>query len=263
MPGGIAGLVERLKTNPDVIGLVRYGRRVVGDESQGGDFDLFAFVRCKDPDLESIHFYWDSVPVDLNLRTLDDLRREEPVLYIDVRLSEGEILYDPTGEIYALIEQSKSRWAKPDDPLPEAEIALCRFFQQHVLDKVDGRLKEDATFAEMLLSINICWLMHIYYKVRGMSFPGERGALNWLREHEPEIASRIDAFFATADIETKFQLSVQLTDLVLEPVGGPWRRGEVLGIGVDLDSENLHAKAEDAYSRLLGESLEGDGKEMR
>lgn len=256
-PGGIAGLVERLQTHPDVIGLVRYGRRTVHDNSQGGDFDLFAFVRRKDPDLESIHFYWNGVPVDLNLRTLDDLRREEPILYIDANLPECEILYDPTGEVRTLIGQLKDRWTKPADPLPEAEIALCRFFQQHALDKVDGRLEQDATFAEMLLSINITWLMHIYYKVRRMSFPGERGALNWLREHEPDIATRIEAFFATADIGTKFRLSVELTDLVLEPVGGPWKRGEILGIGADSNSENLRAKARETYSRLLDEPSEG------
>jgi len=31
--GGIAGLVERLRANPDIIGLVRYGRRKIGDDS--------------------------------------------------------------------------------------------------------------------------------------------------------------------------------------------------------------------------------------
>jgi len=172
-------------------------------------------VRHRDPDLESIHFYWDGVPVDLNLRTIDDLQREEPILYIDMRLPESEILYDPTGEVDALIGQSKSRWAKPDGPLPEAEIVLCRFFQQHVLGKVDGRMEEDVIFAEMLLSINITWLMHIYYKVHGMSFPGERGALSRLREHEPEIASRIEAFFAAAGGIRKFRrcstLSIRIT----------------------------------------------------
>jgi len=58
-------------------------------------------------------------------------------------------------------------------------------------------------------------LMHIYYKVHGMSFPGERGALSRLREHEPEIASRIEAFFAAAGGIRKFRrcstLSIRIT----------------------------------------------------
>ena len=54
----ISDLIERLKANPEVLGIVRYGSRTIQDKSKGGDFDLFVIVQMRDPDLESIHFYW-------------------------------------------------------------------------------------------------------------------------------------------------------------------------------------------------------------
>lgn len=84
-----------------------------------------------------------------------------------------------------------------------------------------------------------------------MTFPGERAALTWFREHDPGIFSRIASFFETNDVQTRFSLSVELTEAVLEPVGGPWQQGEVIGIGVDDCATNLKEKAGRAFVHLL------------
>ena len=144
----------------------------------------------------------------------------------------------------------------PEDTMtPVKWIAQTRFIPPilHVLNKVDGRLAEDLTFSHMLLSINVCWLMHIYFKVRAMTFPGERAALTWFREHDPEISSRIASFFETSDVRSRFRLSVELTETVLAPVGGPWHLGEVIGIGIDDSATNLSEKANAAFKQLLGD----------
>ena len=50
-------LVDRLKGNPLVIGIVRYGGRLMDDQSTGGDFDLFLFLEARPEDVESLHFF--------------------------------------------------------------------------------------------------------------------------------------------------------------------------------------------------------------
>ncbi len=250
----ISDLIERLKASPEVLGIVRYGSRTIQDNSKGGDFDLFVIVQMRDPDLESIHFYWGQTPVDLGLRTLHDLEQEKPLSYIDPGLADGEILFDRTGTLQELVGAAADRWTEPINPLPESEVVLTRFYQQHVLEKVKGRIEADPVFCNMLLSINITWLLHIYYKVRYKKFPGEKVALDWIRRKEPDIAAKIEAFFETTSLKLKLSLSEKLTDLVLEPIGGPWERAEVLGFGVDSKGTNLKTKAEEAFSRLLGMS---------
>lgn len=252
MSSKLSDLVSRLRDCEEVTGLVRYGGRRAGDDSEGGDFDLFAFLEEKDPNLESIHFYWGETPVDLSLRTVADLERKEPLSFIDADLAEGEILYDRDGGLEDLLASRTGKWKQESDNLPESEKSACRFFQTHVMNKVAGRLEKDPVFCNLLLSVNMCWLMHIYFKVRQMKFGGEKNALNWLREHDPDAASMVHQFFGATSLIDRLKHATDLTDLVLEPIGGRWLEGEVLGTGVDQDSTNLQERAEALFSRLLG-----------
>ena len=247
----IADLIDKLKANPKVVALVRYGSRTVRDHSPGGDFDLFAFVQERDQVLENIHFYWGGTPVDLGLRTLDDLRRDDPVSYIDSMVAKGEVLFDRIGGLRDLLAEASELWEQKVEDLTEPSVLITRFYQSHVLDKVRGRLEVDPVFCEMLLSTNIVWLLHIYFKLHGESFPGEKAALAWVRQNEPEIADRIEAFFGSRDLERRFKISEELTGLVLAQIGGVWRRGEVLGTTGTSEAVGLQKSAELAFENLL------------
>ncbi len=179
-------LVEQLTQNPSVLGLVRYGSRGVDDVSKGGDFDLFVFADGLLDDVESLHFYVGDIPVDLNLRRLADLQRDEPRIPFDRVLLEGEILFDRTGELKDAIAAAATRWGGPS-PLTEHDIAMNRFCQQHVLDKVRGRLNEDPLYCEFLLGANVHWLVASYFRVRLIPFPGEKRALHYLATQEPKL----------------------------------------------------------------------------
>ena len=247
----IASLIDQLKSNPEVLGLIRYGGRSVGEDAQGGDFDLFAIVRGRDSDLESLHFYWRTIPVDLSLRTRQDLQRESPISHIDVHLLEGEILFDRKGDLPDLLEIARGQWTDANILLTEQDIKFSRFSHTHALDKVRGRLTTEPLFCEFLLSANILWLVKSYFNIRRKPYPGEKGALSSLMEKEPEIGGRIKAFFDSKSLKEKLRISEKLTELVLAPVGGSWRRGEVVGLGVDCKSKNLCKKASQAFSLLL------------
>ena len=50
------------------------------------------------------------------------------------------------------------------------------------------------------------------------------------------------------------QIAQELTELVLEPIGGTWKKGEILGMTVDSDDSEvigLQEKAEAAFQELL------------
>jgi hypothetical protein len=247
----LENLVERLRANPGVLGLIQYGGRTSQDETEGGDFDLLAIVRSRDPNLESIHFYWGEMPVDLNLRTLQDLKRKEPLSHIDRDMAQGELLFDRLGSLLDALNSAKTRWEDPEQRLPEAKTNLQRFSQQHALDKVRGRLNTDPRFCELLLWTNIHWLIATYFEVRRMEFPGERAALERLKKQEPRVSTLLSGFFDSEDLEEKLRLSEELTEIVLAPVGSPWRKGEVIALGVDNKAEGLKTKSNEAFSALL------------
>ena len=67
-------LVELLARNPDVLGILQYG---AGIGPEAADADLCVVVAQRPDGLESIHFWLGSRPVDLNVRTLDDLKHRD------------------------------------------------------------------------------------------------------------------------------------------------------------------------------------------
>lgn len=93
----LSELIDRLKKSPKVIGIVRYGSRTPEDMSLGGDFDLSVFLEDNSLEIESLHFYIDYIPVDINLRTIEDLNLSKPMSFIDFALIDGDLLYDKTG----------------------------------------------------------------------------------------------------------------------------------------------------------------------
>ena len=256
MLNDLPDLFSRLKENPFVLGLLRYGRRTLDDASPGGDFDLVVFVENRPENLESIHFHCGEIPVDLSLRTLDDLERESPLSWIDALFPEGEILFDRTHSLDRLLRTAAARWRPESPPLGEHAINMNRFCQAHALDKVRNRLESDPLFCEFLLSTNIFWLVQTYFNVRLQPYPGERGALAHLQKEEPDIYRRVRDFYASTALADKFQIAEELTERVLSPIGGPWKRGELISLGTNANATNLQEQGEIVFEQLFASSGE-------
>lgn len=245
-------LIRRLRASPQVVGIARYGGRPAEDTAPGGDFDLFVVVRERPADLESVHFHCGGIPVDMNVRTLDDLRADAPLAEIDIAIATSEIVYDPTGQVAALGKAASARWATATPRLTDHEISMNRFCQRHALDSVRHRLDTEPLLCELLLATNVYWLLMTYFRVRSLPYPGEKRALRALQAEEPAMSALMDAFYASRDRAEKLRISEELTELALAPIGGPWRDGETLSFGTHTDAEGLREKGDALLLALLG-----------
>lgn len=233
----IGNLLKRLATRPAVVGLVRYGaRRADAPAGTGGDFDLFVLVEQRPPELESLHFVVGGVPVDLNVRTWHDLERAaggEPLTPIDRAVFDGEVLHDRDEDLAARLAllRAQSQSSSPARLPPEHVVAFVRFGHRHALDKVRGRLEAEPVLCRLVLEANLYWLIENYFRLRGLPFPGERGALRHLERHGPALWAEIQRFYATDDLRERSAIGEAMGERVLAPVGGLWERGEVLALG--------------------------------
>jgi len=230
-----------------VLGILRYGSND-GLSGNGGDLDLFVIVSERPDDVESLHFYVGDTPVDLNVRTLTDLQRDQPLTEIDSAIADAEILFDRNGQVAAMQQQVEAKCPKP---LTEHQIAWERFCQQHVLDKVRGRLESHPTLAALLLNTNIHWLMSSYFRIRALPYTGEKNALEWLRANDPTVIEMIADFYATPSLEEKFSITQTLTDRVLAPIGGRWKPGELITFGTNDNVTNLKTKGERLFNEFI------------
>lgn len=247
-------LINRLKESPSVIGIVRYGSRPPEDMSLGGDFDLFVFLGDNSLDIESLHFFMEDIPVDINLRTLEDLDLNKPISFIDFALIDGDLLYDKTGILEKKISSLKQRWKIQSSELTENEKSWERFSQKHTLDKAKGRLNDKPLFCEILLNTNIYWLIQNYFRVRRIPYPGEKDALEWINTKDTKIHNKIEDFYKTKDLKKKLEISEELTELVLAPIGGPWRKGELLALSRNKQGSDIQLKGKKLFFEIFGNS---------
>jgi len=247
----LQAVIDSLVSNPLVVGIVRYGRRTVDDMKPGGDFDLFVVVAERVNDIESLHFDVQAIPVDMNIRTFDEINRESPLLPFDFALTTGEIIYDPQNRLDALIERCKSRWQPQAQELKEHSTAFLRFSHRHPLDKVRHRLTSDPVFCQLLLASNVYWLLQNYFLIRQMPFNGERAALNWLKSSNAQVYNLIADFYGADDLHHQLAISETLSDLVFAPIGGLWREGEILALGLDDTIGDLQVKGKETFTLLF------------
>ncbi len=121
----------------------------------------------------------------------------------------------------------------------------------HALDKVRHRLESAPLLANLVLSTNVYWLIQTYFRVRSLPYPGEGPALRYLRENEPRACALIESFYGAPDRAEKLRLSDELTEIALEPIGGPWRDRETLSFGTHTDAVDLRVTGDALLQQLL------------
>jgi hypothetical protein len=245
-------MISTLKHHPSVLGLIVYGSDHQADDYAIGDCDLFVVLDDKDPTVESLHFYVGSVPVDLNLVTLDEIRRLDVTDGFHlVALLDGKALHDPTGKITRTLEElRRRRQQSPPQALSAHAIAFTRHGHRHVFDKIRGRLDTKPVFCRFLLSTNIYWLVGTYFHVRGILFKGEKHAIEYLQHHEPEVYEAMVEFYATHDLERQVEITHAISKQVLAPVDGMWQNDEILAFG-DGSSEELQERGHETFRKLF------------
>ena len=90
-------LVEKLQNHPQVVGLIEYGSAHYRDDFTAGDYDLFVIHDELDTTVESMHLYVGGVPVDLNLCSLNHLRKQDALSGFEENLLDGCIIYNKGG----------------------------------------------------------------------------------------------------------------------------------------------------------------------
>jgi len=242
----IPEMVSALINNPEVVGLIEYGSARRHDEEIHGDYDLIVVVEERDPEVESLHFHVRGVPVDLNIRSLDDIRDTWCAEGFDSILLDGRIFHDPSGCLGKEIEELRQRDAETPRGPSRRNTPGIRHGHRHILDKVRHRSESMPTLSSYLLHQAAYWLVRQYFEVRDLEFKGDKHALDFLREHEPAIFKSLERFYRITAHDEQTELFRSMAEAVLAPVGGLWKDGEVLAFG---DQK----KGRELFGRLLGE----------
>jgi hypothetical protein len=141
------------------------------------------------------------------------------------------VLEDTDGRVEHLLQRLRhgnlNRAAS--DP---ATVAGMRHGARHALLKAEAALgRGDELLARLLVSSTASWLVQHWFTVRERDFPGERRALQTLRNEAFEVSDALADSLSGQDTRaalTACEHLAQLAQLALLPVGGPWKTGEII-----------------------------------
>ena len=228
----IAEMVDVLRKNPLVLGLAEYGSASCSDERIEGDYDLVAFTEAGAPDVESLHFYVQGTPVDLNMRGLEQIRAMSRAEGFDSVLLDARIIHDPSGHVEEALRELRDRHQNtPRPPVERARAAAMRHGAKHTFDKLREARPLPLLLRRYLLHQCVYWALPQYFELRGLEYKGEKHALAFLRGNEPELHQRFEEFYATTDPREQARLARSIQTAVLAPVGGLWQDAELLTFG--------------------------------
>jgi len=191
-------MILDLKSRPHVVGLLEYGSRKHTDMSPGGDYDLFVITddNHRTP-ASGISFYVNGIPVDCGIRCRMDLD--------------------------AMVRQ---RW-KPDKCHHDNEIHFDRFAYRHVLDKVKHRIVSDPDYASFILNSNMLWLIETYMSHNNLPKGDYKAAWEHMRINRPNCYALLAEFHRECELIRKYEIEEVLSEQIMIPFGGLWRKDEV------------------------------------
>ena len=218
-------LIERLQQNTNVVGILQYGSGVCPDAA---DTDICVVVSKRPEGIESIHFWIGSGPVDLNIRTLDELARGgvADLPGLDDVLREGKVLYNSEPGLLDGLSPSLAGARCVQEP---HSIPFMRHGHAHVINKLVYYKGRDPLLCDILLCGAVHWLLGAYVIARGLPYRGEKAALKVIRDNDRDLLTKFENLTCgKLPIVERIEILRRLTDEVLAPIGGPWQRTEVL-----------------------------------
>jgi len=242
-------MIELLRANAAVVGLAEYGSASYTDSRIHGDYDLIVIIDPGIPSIESLHFYVGDTPVDLNLRTLEQIDAMGRADGFESILLDSRIIHDPSGEARRALDDLRGRHEASDrTAMGQERIAAMRHGAKHTFDKLRGGRNLPPLLKRYMLHQCVYWAVPHYFEIRGLQYRGEKHALAYLRENEPHLLECLDRFYSTTDPHAQEQLAGTIQEVVLAPVGGLWQNDELLAFGDQ-------SKGQHAFQALFGEAV--------
>jgi hypothetical protein len=170
------------------------------------------FIVDGEAPVNSVHFFVDGVPVDLNLKSCH-------------AWIEGDRGWLPPEPITPLWDPN-NLFAGVEPPTASSSDAdHYRYAHRHRLFKLAKWIDRDDEIADLMAAGATHWIAVSWFHARTMRFPGIDQAVAHWREHDPEMIELLIG--AARDRQGRLERITRASGIALEPVGGLWSEGDI------------------------------------
>jgi len=212
--------IQYLERHARYLGAFIFGSVARGEATARSDLDVKVIVDADNPCTNINHPVIDDVKLDLTFLSLVQLHRDtEREVARAARvpmLAESVIIFDKTGALEEL--RAWARQATPRQATP-ADYQQLRFSVFHVHNKVARAIESDAPAALLAMHMGMAELFDTYRRLQGRWEVSSKRLLPDLRAVDAPLARLVEAFVATADLQAKFGLWMEIVAHIARPLG--------------------------------------------
>jgi predicted nucleotidyltransferase len=229
--------IQRVTAHDDVEGVVLLGSTATGDLNVASDYDIMVVVGDVDGltvEVTAVDGRLTDVLV-VSLATLGRAHHGDNVSRrIATWLAGGLIVFDRGGGVRSaqrkVREGGTPGLSQVDDGVERTQISYDLLVNENYAlssqprYRLALRLRSLHSFSRLLLA---------YFRVRHVVWQGEKWAIQYLEQHDPEFLALVVEWLDAPNPATQLALHRQAAEAVLAPVGGVWPVGTFpLGAGI-------------------------------
>ena len=223
--------IQRLTSHDEVEGVVLLGSTATGDLNVASDYDIMVVVGHVDGltvEVTAVDGRLTDVLV-VSLATLgraqggDDLSRR-----IALWLERGLVVFDRRGGVRSAQDKARQGGTQApsqvDDGVERTQVSYDLLVNENYASSSEPRyqlalrLRSLHSFSRLLLA---------YFRVRQVVWQGEKWAIQYLEQHDPEFLALVVEWLDEPDPRKRLVIHRQAAEGALAPIGGVWPAGTV------------------------------------
>ncbi len=233
-------IIAKLSQNDNVDALLLCGSTATGTQTKNSDYDLVLVVKEKPEKLLSLFTYIDSLPADIFFYSSDDIKRivldkqikEGGETWLTRWLPKGKISFDKSGDLSKL-QSMISEIKYPSDASANASAYKINY---NLVNNTRYFESEDPLYhsaLEIRLLYSIVEALVGYFSMRHIYWEGEKKAIQYLEENDPEYLSIFQKAARTSNLPDKFTAYQDLVEKSFTTEYPKWDKDVAMSIEGD------------------------------
>jgi hypothetical protein len=235
-----------------VDGLALFGSRAADRDNPISDYDLLILVTRLPIGIFQMLTHIDRRIADIvfiKTETIDDVLSGQKRFLANsvegmflLKMRQAQIVYDASRRLQRA--QDLVRQTPSDDwllPPAYSTVYAAWFWQNHGLYQMKRMAQADdpayLTAVDMMLLACLSDVGRAYHSVRHLPWQGEKAAVRYWKQHDPDYLALLRECLATVDRALKLQLYEALVAQALGPVGDLWKPG-ITAVYLDSPAQN-------------------------
>ncbi len=234
--------VQRLAAHHLVDGILLMGTTATDDLTPDSDYDVLLVLDTETAPVRMVNTWVDGRLTEVYCTTVHAVQRivESDTAWPEASeeaaiirwLQAGRIVFDRAGRLAKARNRSHSATVQP---LPAVE-ELHEVWQKigYNLAQIQRYLSSDDPVSQEVVDWRLLYsvedVKQAYFLLRQVPWRGEKFAIRYLIEHDPDFLDTFRRYLAESDRDKKVALYEELARKAVSPVGEIWERGRTVAV---------------------------------